>query len=251
MKVQMKIRQAVFSAVGVTALFVLLMLPSKAFAVPFTEPVEPAVPGNNLPGSATLVDTSPGAILSTISGTLGGALSDGFTPDDADMFRLFIDPAFTLSSFSATTSPTPAAPFVTNPQLFLFDSAGGGIYGNDDDGPFTDQSTLPLSGLPAGEYLLLITRYDLDPDDGFGLIFGSGPGFDDTTVFPIVGAGPITAYTSLAIPGGLVTPPEDYTITLTGATFLPAPVAVPEPATFFLFGSGLIGLVLIRKRSTI
>jgi hypothetical protein len=87
-------------------------------------------------------------------------------------------------SFSATTLGT-GTTFDT--QLFLFDSAGRGVYANDDtDNPPTAQSDLPpgtaegsdtgSSPDAPGVYFLAISAFDSDPVDSNGnLIFPSVP----------------------------------------------------------------------------
>jgi hypothetical protein len=98
-----------------------------------------------------------------------------------DMFKICVTGGRT---FSATTLGT-GTTFDT--QLFLFDSAGRGVYANDDTGnPPTVQSDLPpgtaeqddtgSSPEAPGVYYLAISGFDSDPRDSNGnLIFPSSP----------------------------------------------------------------------------
>jgi hypothetical protein len=98
-------------------------------------------------------------------GTLNGQIATG---NDADLYRICVSGG---GSFSATTVGLTEV----NTQLFLFDSAGLGIYAHDDG--TTKQSTLPAGdpltpGAP-GEYILGISAYDRDPQSADGPIFGN------------------------------------------------------------------------------
>ena len=79
--------------------------------------------------------------------------------DDQDLYRVCLEGG---GSFSATT----VGGTELDTQLFLFDAAGLGVYGNDDS-QATRQSTLPaghaLTPSAPGVYLLAVTPYDRDP----------------------------------------------------------------------------------------
>ena len=86
---------------------------------------------------------------------------------DVDMYRLCLPGGrtFSASTVGGTTVDT---------QLFLFDSAGLGVYGNDDSGG-TRQSLLPaghpLTPQAAGQYHLAVGPFNRDPSSPGGSIF--------------------------------------------------------------------------------
>lgn len=169
-------------------------------------------------GTANVVNTQPtGTPLTTIIGGLS-------TPNDADLFRIFLPGGQT---FSATT--VGGATF--NTQLFLFNANGFGVEANDNSAS-TVQSTLPAGGLsPAasGIYYLGISSFDNDPVSSGGLIFPdistgvqgpTGPG----------GGSPLSGFNRSGSQSG------PYTISLTGAQFSNAtPVPVPEFSSVLSF----------------
>lgn len=103
-------------------------------------------------------DTTSAGLLNTIAGTLGGM-------DQEDVYRLVIKDADDISSpvdFGFLPGSDPSF----NPALWLFDSEGFGVLGNDDDPilggpgarlltPSTDGVTLLL---PPGVYYLAVTE---------------------------------------------------------------------------------------------
>jgi len=163
---------------------------------------------------ATAQDLS-GAPVDAIDGSIGAA-------DDQDLYRVCLEGG---GSFSATT----VGGTQLDTQLFLFDAAGMGVYGNDDS-QATRQSTLPaFNALTPGEpgvYLLAVTPYNRDPQSNSGAIFGSGgllaptgPGAAD----------PLSAWDGLEGRTG----PYGITLTGTAACAPPdetAPVVQLEPA---------------------
>jgi hypothetical protein len=168
----------------------------------------------DLPGTAQAVfGVGP---LESITGEI--------TPvSDPDLYRITItDPG----AFSATT--VGGAAFDT--QLFLFHLDGTGIASNDDS--VGTQSTLPAghalySSLLAGEYLLGISGFNIDPFSGGSNIFACG----FNVVCGPTDPGPLTSWMGGGNAG-------TYTITLTGAAGV-----VPEPTAALLFalGFGVIG----------
>ena len=197
-----------------------------------------AIPWAEVGDAGALPDTAQVPVgvgsLTSISGVIGPL---SFT--DADMYRFHIP---VPGAFSATTVGTGGT--LIDTQLFLFDLAGRGVYGRDDN-PGTPRTTLP-SGSPlgpqaAGDYFLAITGFNLDPVSAGGLIFPNSP---KTMLFGPTGPGggsPISGYTGFGSRG-------TYTINLTGAQFSSAAVPVPAPATFFLLATGLVGLIAVRGR---
>ncbi|MGB3311409.1 MAG: DUF4394 domain-containing protein [Nodosilinea sp.] len=167
--------------------------------------------------------------LTAISGTLSG---------DADLFQIFIsgDQPFSATTLSPATllglpiDNTLGIPtsLLQDPQLFLFDATGKGIYGNDDLFG-SAQATLPsmASPLTPGIYYLAISGFDYDPistggeifpDESFdGVLLPTGPGGDL----------PLTGFAGEFASSG------DYTIALTGAQTI-QPVA--PPTAFDLLG---------------
>ena len=177
--------------------------------------------------TAQVVIGLPGDTLTAITGNISSA-------SDHDLYDIRITNGAT---FSATTVGTPGT--LDDTQLFLFNSAGIGVYANDDDasalGALAERSTLPAGGSPTaiapGLYYLLIDAsqsYPVStPATVAGLIF---PNFTLTSVPQVAstavvgptgpgGALPLTGYTGTAADFGV------YEILLTGA----APAVVPEP----------------------
>jgi hypothetical protein len=176
-------------------------------------------------------DTTSSGVIDTISGTFNAGT-------DADLYLIYIhDPA----SFSALASGAVGM----DPQLFLLTADGKAIYGNDDDtgvgGIVFGTALLPvdlISALPAGNYLLGIAMFDVDPiDDSNVEIFSdqhSGIASPTTTT--------TLAGFNTDHQGSPVTTPVPYTIILTGAG-----IAVPEPSTFIIL-AGSLALLSCGKR---
>jgi hypothetical protein len=133
---------------------------------------------------------------------------------DVDLYRLCLPGG---GSFSAST----VGGSLVDTQLFLFDSSGLGVYGNDDDGSSL-QSTLPagdpLTPQAAGEYYLAVAPYNRDPNSNAGPIFASvGPVLAPTGV----GArGPVSGWSGRV--GGM----GPYRVVVTGASCV-APDSTP------------------------
>jgi hypothetical protein len=198
--------------------------------------VEGLADAGDLPGTAQVTDGT--GALTAILGNLDlpETIEDGL---DIDLFKILIlDPA----GFSASTIGSA----VNDPQLFLFDAAGLGVFMNDDDptGFNGSQSALGIlpdgstGGLPGGFgpgiYFLAIGWFDNEPVDALSALLFSGEVPD-----PI--AGPLAGWDNNVTQR--VDLPTAYEITLTGT----AP-AIPEPATMTLLGTGLAAAMLRRRR---
>ena len=212
-----------------------LPLAGKLQAATYTEMGD----AGDLPGSAQVVTGVVGAPLTQI----GGVLTLSSSLSDSDMFQIYIsNPA----AFSASTTAFVAGANNFDTQIFLFNSSGRGVIGND------DAASGALSSIPAGSftssagyYYLLISGSGRYATSVGGLIF---PNYTDGTTDPTLAVGPtgpgggstITGYTGNSNDGG------NYRIDLTGAQFAVA----PEPSTwaFILAGTaGLAGIARLRR----
>jgi hypothetical protein len=132
-----------------------------------------------------------------------GAISSA---GDEDIYKICLTGGKT---FSATTEGS-ALP---DPQLFLFDATGRGVYANDDFGSL--QSTLPagdaLTPSAGGVYYLAISSWPNLPVSEGGGIFAGRPSFDPVLEPTGPGGGsPVSDWTDEAFTTGT------YRITLTG-----------------------------------
>jgi hypothetical protein len=192
-----------------------------------------------------LICATPAHADSQILGTIPDQLG-------VDVFEIDITD---FTNFSALTLD-PGAFGIPDTELFLFDAGGFGVLGNDDiDGgntfsclPAAGPSNLCASLLPAGVgptsdgfYFLAITRSANSPLDGDGNdIFTL---LDSTDVVgPNSGVGALASWD-----GGVFTSPDtdlqNFDIQLTGASAL-----APEPSTWALLITGLIFILLRRKK---
>jgi hypothetical protein len=188
----------------------------------------------NLPATAQTATGS--GTLTGIAGSTGGG-------DTEDMYLINIRD---FSAFQAGTDPAAgsaggSASFDT--QLWLFDTSGNGILGNDDcpggcpgfhshlSGP------TPTDGQPGltanGNYYLAISGFGNDPNSAGGAIFNQATFAELSGPDGPGGGSPISGWM-----GGGAT--GSYTIGLSGANF------VPEPATLGLVALG--GLAVLRRR---
>jgi len=154
--------------------------------------------------------------------------------------------------FSAQTI-NPGAFGVDDPELFLFDSGGNGVYMNDDESGGNTQACLPSvsanpcpSSVPAGvnltpgDYYLAITySANMPLDASSNEIFS--PALSTDVVGPNGGVGPVAGWDN----GSFASPDSDlvnYQIDLNGT--------VPEPATWLLSATAFLGFLTLRRRRT-
>ena len=195
--------------VVVVLLWGTLLLAATAQAQTWTEPGDAA----DLPANAQIpIGTGP---LTQIIGNLNFG--------NVDMFEIAVTGGGT---FSATA--TGSAPLFLNPQLYLFDAAGRGVYANDDISPPDPMSPPGKAQLPAGHaltpsqpgrYFLAVSTAYVEPVSATGPIFPC-LGCQATAVVGPTGAGggsPITAWPGTPFSSGT------YTIVLTGAQFVTRP----------------------------
>lgn len=188
---------------------------------------EPPDAGGQI-STAIIITGGPGENISQIRGRINFA---------TDLWGFYIaDP----SLFSARAISCGVCD-MADPQLFLLDANGFGIYLNNDR---NNSNPLPL--LPAGHpngpqtpgfYYLGISAFDRDPRSANGRIFRNNP---VTAVHGPTGPGgadPLSGYT-----GGPGNSGGTYRINLTGAS------AVPEPATWMSMGGALALGFLLRQR---
>ncbi|ASC71912.1 hypothetical protein XM38_028660 [Halomicronema hongdechloris C2206] len=178
----MRIKPIDLKGVAVLSGLAALLTAAPAGAATFTEASDA---GETL-GEAIAVTTETMSPLESIAGSLAG---------DADLFQLFLTGG---QQFSATTINTDSligipiddtlgspSDLLGDPQLFLFDAMGNGVYAND-DGFTSVQATLPssfsLTPAESGIYFLGISSADFDPVSADGEIF------PDTPVNGVVGS---------------------------------------------------------------
>lgn len=224
----------------VGTIFVTLAATSSAQAVSFSE-IDTGVyedVGSTLT-TAEVIEGSPDDSLDAISGVLD-LNTNGFY--DADLYKIYLTGGGTFSATitgnASNGNNTPASNLA---QLFLFDSAGNGIYGHDSTLPANN----PLTPQAPGEYFLGITQTGLAPSfrpvssmfrEDF--IFSNGRGL----VGPNPNVGTLYDFEPGAFRDAVGKPVVRYQINLTGAT------AVPEPSdSLGLLVIGVLGALAKLK----
>lgn len=176
----------------------------------------------NLPASAQA--PVGGTTLAKISGELEGAVPRGGSAGDfQDMYEIVIKD---VDAFSAVVTADTGGP-TFDTQLWLFDATGRGVLGNNDssispvaggsgfESMATDATNARVMG--PGRYFLAISGLGSVPLDGLG-----NPIFDFASATEVSGPDgspmPIAGWSGPGATGV-------YTITLTGASFVPSPGA--------------------------
>lgn len=190
-----------------------------------------------LPGTALNFTSDPN--LTEITGTLDST-------DRVAMFEILIPRPLNFSAYTVYTG----AFGIPNPELFLFDSSGNGVYMNDDRSSVDTQACLPsahafanmcpatssLGPLTPGDYFLAITPSANNPLDGSSNYIFS-PVLSTDVVGPSAGVGPIASWD-----GGFSDVNFDnakYEILISDA---------PEPAAWPVTVALCLGLILFRRR---
>jgi hypothetical protein len=180
-----------------------------------------------------------GESLDSISGRIAANNTVG-------LFKIFLTGGQTFSATTVSAKTLIDLPqdlllgiptdILADPQLFLFDANGKGIYGNDDSFG-SIQATLPSGGFApstSGVYFLAIASSGLTPVGTSGNLFGTA---NATGIFAPVSDQPLISFIGQGSTIGT------YDIFLTGAA------AVPEPEqTAGMIAAGALLLVHQLKR---
>jgi hypothetical protein len=184
-------------------------------------------------------DTTSVGVLRTIGGTLGGI-------DQVDCYQLIVEGSDDIAN-PVNFGFLPGGDPTFNPALWLFDSEGYGVLGNDDDpilggpgsrlfAPSTDGVTLML---PPGIYILSITESGNVPLSMLDALPRGKEVFEEIFFFEslleVSGPDGIGANNPLAAWSGGAGSKSDYGVSIT-----------PAPSTTALVS--IMGLGLIRRR---
>jgi hypothetical protein len=209
----------------------------------------------SLPAAAnTVLAASAGSLPATaqdLTAEIAPTEIDGTLdfPDGVAMFKLYIPNPLGFAAFTVNTG----AFGVPDPELFLFDQNGLGVYENDDNGGDT-QACLPssdshnpcasssggLGPLTAGFYYLAITRAENSPLSASGYIFSPLLSSDVVGPDPTQGGGdPIESW------DGMVDAAPDFDL----INYQIEIADTPEPATWPLTAGVFGALVLYRRKA--
>jgi len=131
-------------------------------------------------------------------------------------------------------------------QLFLFNSTGAGVQGNDDGISFAGPAYLQLGALAAGTYYLGISVFNLDPYSASGIIFQSSP---FAGLYGPNNSDPLSSWAGSSGSGGA------YTINFQRVTSDGTPIGDPNPVgvpdggtTLALLSMSLGGIAWARRK---
>lgn len=217
---------------------VLLAGPMTASAVPIVWNEQGSGAGSSIATAQVIIDTAPNS-LAAINGTLNAINPVVGSPFyEVDIYQIRIIDVGSFSARSVSGNPDDTA-------LFLFDSAGLGVYMNDDT--TTDLLAFLPSGDPAGPasnglYYIAVALGGTEAFDASAISSFLAGGFTDIRGGNVL-AGALDSWSPTFQSGNeLLT----YSIEFTGAAVA---FPVPEPSTLALLLFGLVAVTLSRRRS--
>lgn len=159
--------------------------------------------------------------------TIIGTISSG---TDTDVFRIYIpDPNIFGVTMNGTTLSGD-----NDTELYILDALGSLVFNDDDSGPgwLSQVNAGALTGRPGGIYLVAYNQFSSIPENAQ--------------------LGPVTGWTFLNNPSQTGT----VQLNLIGAEFVPQTAfaelaSVPEPSTWLLLGSGLVGFATWKRSSRV
>lgn len=168
-----------------------------------------------------------GSSIATSQALVGGTTGITGTLGDVDMYGF----NWSGGTFSAVVS-RPAGSFLTDPQLFIFDEDGFGLFFNDDSNGLFSVLNVVLS---SGRYFLAISEYDIDPISSAGYIWNDTP-FSSTRAPDGPGA-------SLALTGWQQDSSANQCPSFNDCTYQISisEVSAPTTVALLLFGIALVG----------
>lgn len=210
----------------------LLLAPALARAQVF---IETSDAGNSLASASTVLGN--GAMTA-----ITGSFSDQY---DVDLFKITIASP-TLFSASLVNAGTA---WSLDTQLYLFDSTGHAVIGNDDADAFNLGSTIPsgsIGSLTAGTYYLAVSQSGNNPTNSAGQLLFTGYGAGTTALLTASSQATPTVlggWTS----GTYFSDSGAYQISIAGVT------AVPEASTvsIMLGAAALASGLWLRRRRTV